>query len=89
MLGDGARVPTDLVILSLGVKPDVELARAAGLDVGDLGGIRVNQHMRTSDEHIWAVGDAIEVRNPVTQNWTLLPLAGPANRRPRRLPPTT
>ena len=83
VLGDGARVPTDLVILSLGVKPDVELARAAGLDVGDLGGIRVNQHMRTSDEHIWAVGDAIEVRNPVTQDWTLLPLAGPANRQGR------
>jgi len=83
VLGDGTRVPTDLVILSLGVKPDVELARAAGLDVGELGGIRVNQHMRTSDEHIWAVGDAIEVRNPVTQDWTLLPLAGPANRQGR------
>jgi NADPH-dependent 2,4-dienoyl-CoA reductase/sulfur reductase-like enzyme/rhodanese-related sulfurtransferase len=83
VLADGARVPTDLVILSLGVKPDVQLARDAGLDVGELGGIRVNQHMRTSDEHIWAVGDAIEVRNPVTQDWTLLPLAGPANRQGR------
>ncbi len=83
VLADGSRVPTDLVILSLGVKPDVELARTAGLDVGELGGIRVNQHMRTSHEHIWAVGDAIEVRNPVTQEWMLLPLAGPANRQGR------
>lgn len=83
VLADGARVPTDLVILSIGVKPEVELARAAGLDVGDLGGIRVNQHMRTSDPHIWAVGDAIEVRNPVTQDWSLIPLAGPANRQGR------
>ncbi len=83
VLSDGSRVPTDLVILSIGVKPEVELARAAGLDVGDLGGIRVNQHMRTSDAHIWAVGDAIEVRNPVTHDWTLLPLAGPANRQGR------
>ena len=83
VLGDGSRLPTDLVILSIGVKPEVELARTAGVDVGELGGIRVNQHMRTSDEHIWAVGDAIEVRNPVTQDWSLLPLAGPANRQGR------
>lgn len=83
VLSDGSRLPTDLVILSIGVKPEVELARTAGVDVGELGGIRVNQHMRTSDEHIWAVGDAIEVRNPVTHDWSLLPLAGPANRQGR------
>lgn len=83
VLDDGSRLPTDLVILSIGVKPEVELARTAGVDIGRLGGIRVNQHMRTSDEHIWAVGDAIEVRNPVTHDWTLLPLAGPANRQGR------
>ena len=83
VLSDGSRLPTDLVILSIGVKPEVELARTAGLDVGELGGIRVNQHMRTSDEHVWAVGDAIEVRNPVTHDWSLLPLAGPANRQGR------
>ncbi len=83
VLSDGSRLPTDLVILSIGVKPEVELARIAGVDVGELGGIRVNQHMRTSDEHIWAVGDAIEVRNPVTHDWSLLPLAGPANRQGR------
>ena len=83
VLSDGSRLPTDLVILSIGVKPEVELARTSGVDIGELGGIRVNQHMRTSDEHIWAVGDAIEVRNPVTHDWSLLPLAGPANRQGR------
>ncbi len=83
VLSEGSRLPTDLVILSIGVKPEVELARTAGVDVGELGGIRVNQHMRTSDGHIWAVGDAIEVRNPVTHDWSLLPLAGPANRQGR------
>ncbi|MEZ5378497.1 MAG: FAD-dependent oxidoreductase [Acidimicrobiales bacterium] len=83
VLSNGDRVPTDLVMLSLGVKPEVALARDCGLDVGDLGGIRVNQHMRTNDPHIWAVGDAIEVRNPVTQDWSLIPLAGPANRQGR------
>ncbi len=83
VLSDGSRLPTDLVMLSIGVKPEVELALTAGVDVGELGGIRVNQHLRTSDEHIWAVGDAIEVRNPVTHDWSLLPLAGPANRQGR------
>ncbi len=83
VLADGIRIPTDLVILSMGAKPEVVLAKEAGLDVGDLGGIRVNQHMRTTDPHIWAVGDAIEVRNPVTQDWSLIPLAGPANRQGR------
>lgn len=83
VLADGSRIPTDLVILSIGVKPEVSLARDCGLDIGDLGGIRVNQHMRTADPHIWAVGDAIEVRNPVTQEWSLIPLAGPANRQGR------
>lgn len=83
VLAGGERLPTDLVILSIGVKPEVELAHTAELDVGELGGIRVNQHMRTNDPHIWAVGDAIEVRNPVTQDWSLIPLAGPANRQGR------
>ena len=83
VLADGSRIPTDLVILAMGARPEVSLARDAGLNVGELGGIRVNQHMRTNDPHIWAVGDAIEVRNPVTQDWSLIPLAGPANRQGR------
>ncbi len=80
---DGSRIPADLVVLSMGVKPEVTLASAAGLEIGEFGGIRVNQHMRTSDEHIWAVGDAIEVRNPITREWSFVALAGPANRQGR------
>lgn len=80
---DGSRIPADLVVLSMGVKPEVTLAADAGLEVGEFGGIRVNQHMRTADEHIWAVGDAIEVRNPITREWSLVALAGPANRQGR------
>jgi NADPH-dependent 2,4-dienoyl-CoA reductase/sulfur reductase-like enzyme/rhodanese-related sulfurtransferase len=77
------RLPADLVILGLGVKPDVTLARAAGLVIGDLGGIRVNDRLQTSDPAIYAVGDAIEVRDFVTGQWSLVPLAGPANRQGR------
>ena len=80
---DGSRIPADLVVLSMGVKPEATLATDAGLATGDFGGIRVNQHMRTTDEHIWAVGDAIEVRNPITRDWSLIALAGPANRQGR------
>ena len=80
---DGTRLEADLVILSMGVRPEIKLAKSAGLKIGELGGIRVNDHMRTEDPHIWAVGDAIEVRNPVTKEWALIPLAGPANRQGR------
>ncbi len=83
VLKSGQRLPADAVILGLGVKPDVALAREAGLEIGKLGGIRVNQQLQTSDPHIWAVGDAIEVRDGVTNAWALIPLAGPANRQGR------
>ncbi len=73
----------DLVILAVGVKPEVGLARQAGLEIGQLGGIRVDEQMRTSDPSILAVGDAIEVRDYVTGQWSLVPLAGPANRQGR------
>jgi NADPH-dependent 2,4-dienoyl-CoA reductase/sulfur reductase-like enzyme/rhodanese-related sulfurtransferase len=79
----GKKYPADVVILALGVRPDTTLARAAGLKIGDLGGIRVDEHMRTSDPDIFAVGDAIEVRDFVTGQWSLVPLAGPANRQGR------
>jgi NADPH-dependent 2,4-dienoyl-CoA reductase/sulfur reductase-like enzyme/rhodanese-related sulfurtransferase len=82
-LRSGFRLPADVVILALGVRPEVTLARQAGLALGELGGIRVDDYLRTSDPHIWAVGDAIEVRDRVTGQWTLLPLAGPANRQGR------
>jgi NADPH-dependent 2,4-dienoyl-CoA reductase/sulfur reductase-like enzyme/rhodanese-related sulfurtransferase len=73
----------DLVILALGVRPDTTLARAAGLEIGERGGIRVDEQMRTSDPDIFAVGDAIEVRDFVTGQWSLVALAGPANRQGR------
>jgi NADPH-dependent 2,4-dienoyl-CoA reductase/sulfur reductase-like enzyme/rhodanese-related sulfurtransferase len=83
VLKSGARLPADSVILGLGVKPEVGLARNAGLEIGERGGIRVNEHLQTSDPHIWAVGDAIEVRDAVTGQWALIPLAGPASRQGR------
>jgi NADPH-dependent 2,4-dienoyl-CoA reductase/sulfur reductase-like enzyme/rhodanese-related sulfurtransferase len=75
--------PADVVILALGVKPDTELAKAAGLRIGERGGIRVDEHMRTSDPDIFAVGDAVEVKDVVTGEWSLVALAGPANRQGR------
>ncbi len=73
----------DVVILALGVRPDTTLARAAGVVIGELGGIRVDEQMRTSDPDIFAVGDAVEVRDFVTGHWSLMALAGPANRQGR------
>jgi NADPH-dependent 2,4-dienoyl-CoA reductase/sulfur reductase-like enzyme/rhodanese-related sulfurtransferase len=83
VLKSGQRLRADSVILGLGVKPEVGLAEDAGLEIGKQGGIRVNEHLRTSDPYIWAVGDAIEVRDGVTGQWALIPLAGPANRQGR------
>jgi len=79
----GVRLPADLVILAIGVRPEVGLARAAGLSIGPRGGIVVDEQMRTSDPRIWAVGDAVEVPDVVTGQDTVLPLAGPANRQGR------
>jgi NADPH-dependent 2,4-dienoyl-CoA reductase/sulfur reductase-like enzyme/rhodanese-related sulfurtransferase len=75
--------PADLVILALGVRPDTTLARSAGLEIGQRGGIRVDDRMRTSNPDIFAVGDAVEVRDFVTGEWSLVALAGPANRQGR------
>jgi NADPH-dependent 2,4-dienoyl-CoA reductase/sulfur reductase-like enzyme/rhodanese-related sulfurtransferase len=79
----GARLPADLVILAIGVRPEIDLARDAGLSIGARGGIVVDDQMRTSDPRIWAVGDAVEVPDVVTGQDTVLPLAGPANRQGR------
>lgn len=73
----------DLVVLAVGVRPETKLARECGLEIGELGGIRVNERMMTSDPNIWAVGDVVEVRDFVTGKWTFVPLAGPANRQGR------
>ncbi len=75
--------PADIVILAIGVRPETGLAKTAGLEIGSRGGIRVDEHMRTSDPDIFAVGDAVEVKDFVTGQWTLIALAGPANRQGR------
>lgn len=80
---DGGQLSADLVILALGVRPEVTLARAAGLELGSRGGIRVDAQMRTSDPAIWAVGDAVEKTDFILGIPTLIPLAGPANREAR------
>jgi NADPH-dependent 2,4-dienoyl-CoA reductase/sulfur reductase-like enzyme len=79
----GKRYPADVVILALGVRPDTALAKAAGLEIGKRGGIRVDDQMHTSNQDIFAVGDAIEVKDAVTGEWSLIALAGPANRQGR------
>src|SRR5271165_6570634 len=79
----GRKYPADIVILALGVRPDTTLAKTAGLEIGERGGIRDAEHMRTSDPDIFAVGDAVEVKDFGTGQWSLIALAGPANRQGR------
>ncbi|MEI7959113.1 MAG: FAD-dependent oxidoreductase [Verrucomicrobiota bacterium] len=79
----GAAHAGDLVILAIGVRPETALAKSAGLELGKRGGIQVDDQMRTSDPAIWAVGDAVETRDVITGQATLIPLAGPANRQGR------
>ena len=79
----GKKHPADLVILALGVRPETKLAKSAGLVIGERGGIRVDEQMRTSDPDIFAVGDVVEVKDFVTGQWGLVALAGPANRQGR------
>jgi NADPH-dependent 2,4-dienoyl-CoA reductase/sulfur reductase-like enzyme/peroxiredoxin family protein/TusA-related sulfurtransferase/rhodanese-related sulfurtransferase len=83
VLASGKAIDTDMVVLAIGVRPESDLARAAGLDLGPKGHIVVNEAMQTSDPDIYAVGDAIQVYNPVTGAPTAIPLAGPANRQAR------
>ena len=82
-LNSGQRLPAQLVIFGIGVRPENKLAVDAGLEVGPRGGIRVNDHLQTSDPNIFAVGDAIEVKDVVSGDPTQVPLAGPANRQGR------
>jgi NADPH-dependent 2,4-dienoyl-CoA reductase/sulfur reductase-like enzyme/rhodanese-related sulfurtransferase len=79
----GKTYPADVVILAIGVRPDTTLAETAGLKIGERGGIRVDDQMYTSDPDILAVGDAVEVKDFVTDEWSLIALAGPANRQGR------
>ncbi len=82
-LKSGQRLVAQLVVLGVGVRPENRLAIDAGLEVGPRGGIRVNSHMQTGDPDIYAVGDAVEIKDFVTGEPTQVPLAGPANRQGR------
>ncbi|MBY7770174.1 FAD-dependent oxidoreductase [Vibrio fluvialis] len=82
-LSNGETLTTDILIMAIGVRPETKLAAEAGLQIGELGGIYTNEHMQTSDPNIYAVGDAIEEKDFVTGQSTLVPLAGPANRQGR------
>lgn len=82
-LSDGEVVLADQVILATGVRPRTKLAAAAGLELGERGGIRVDTHMRTSAPDVWAAGDAVETPHTVLPGMWLAPLAGPANRQAR------
>lgn len=82
-MSSGRTLHADMVILAIGVRPENTLAKMAGLALGDKGGIQVDPSMRTSQPGIWAVGDAIEVRDFVTGAPAQIPLAGPANRQGR------
>ena len=83
-LSDGACLAADLVIINVGVRPASALAVDAGLELGPTGAIRLDGDQHTSDPHIWAVGDAVEVTQAITGARIPVPLAGPADRKGRR-----
>ncbi|HEX7599322.1 MAG TPA: FAD-dependent oxidoreductase [Polyangia bacterium] len=83
VLGDGRRLPADLVLFSVGVRPELALARQTGLIIGPSGGLLVDDRLRTSDPDIYAAGDMLEIEHRVSGQRLRLPLAGPANRQGR------
>ncbi len=82
-LSDGRHLPAELVLFSVGVRPELGLARAAGLEIGASGGLLVDDHLRTSDPDVYAAGDMVEVVHRVSGRRVRVPLAGPANRQGR------
>ena len=82
-LADGPLVPAELILLSVGVRAEIDLAKRAGLEIGVTGGVKVNARMESSDSDIYAVGDAAETTHMLTGARTRIPLAGPANRQGR------
>src|SRR5215472_1368975 len=82
-LTDGTFVPAELILISVGVRAEVDLAKRAGLEIGVTGGVKVNARMESSDPDIYAVGDAAETTHILTGARTRIPLAGPANRQGR------
>jgi NADPH-dependent 2,4-dienoyl-CoA reductase/sulfur reductase-like enzyme/rhodanese-related sulfurtransferase len=83
LLNDGTSVDTDFVLLSVGVRPTLQLAKDAGLEIGDSGGLHVDSMLRTSDPSIFAAGDMVEIAHQVLGKTVRMPLAGPANRQGR------
>jgi NADPH-dependent 2,4-dienoyl-CoA reductase/sulfur reductase-like enzyme/rhodanese-related sulfurtransferase len=81
--GRGTQIECDLVILSIGIRPETQLAKASDLEIGERGGIKVNAGMQTSDPDIFAVGDAVEIKEYVTGAPAIIALAGPANKQGR------
>lgn len=82
-LRSGKEIKCDLAVLSVGVKPEIKLAKNAGLKIGERGGIEVNEYLQTSDTDIYAVGDAVEVVDYINKSKVIIPLAGPANKQGR------
>lgn len=83
VLTSGQVIDTDMIILAIGVQPESQLAKDSGLELGIRGTIKVNEHLQTSDPNIYAIGDAIEVKNYIHGFETFVPLAWPANRQGR------
>ncbi|MDQ2085556.1 FAD-dependent oxidoreductase [Herbivorax sp. ANBcel31] len=82
-LESGRKVRADVVIMAIGVKPDVGFVSDSGIQLGNRGGIKVDSYLKTSDPNIYAVGDAIEVEDFISKHETIIPLAGPANKQGR------
>jgi CoA-disulfide reductase len=82
-LKSGRKIKTDFIVLAIGVRPEIKLARKAGLEIGERNGIKVNKHLQTSHPDVYAIGDAIEVMDFVNGRPALIPLAGPANKQGR------
>lgn len=82
-LASGKTLEADIIILSIGIRPNSGLAKAAGIELNQRGGILVNEYLKTSDENIYAVGDVIEVTEFIEKGQTMIPLAGPANKQAR------
>ena len=83
ILSSGKVIDTDMIILSIGVRPESSLAKDAGLDIGERGTIKVDETLKTSDKNIYAIGDAVEVKDYINKKPTMIPLAWPANRQGR------
>lgn len=82
-LNDGTVLKSNMVIMSIGVRPTLQLAKDAGLSIGEAGGLLVDEYLQTSDENIYAAGDMVEIQHRVSGKKVRIPLAGPANRQGR------